>query len=81
MPIAPISRRGMRTERTCITVSVPGTSEKSKAPATESLSSSVESRSARSPAWGSWTQKAVKIGNSSASGPPLPMERPRAERP
>ena len=38
-------------------------------------------RSTASPGCGSWIQKAVKIGNSSGSGPPVPIARPRAERP
>ena len=38
-------------------------------------------RRTRSPGCGSCTQKAVKIGNSSAPAPAVPIASPRAERP
>ena len=81
IPTLSRSRRGKRTLRTCITVAVPGSIVKSKAPATELLSSSALMCSTRSPGCGSCTQKAVKIGNSSGPAPAVPIAKPRAERP
>ena len=81
MPAEAISRRGNRTASIRIAVTGPGSMRKSKAPATDSLSSSACRRSAPSPARGSCTQKLLKIGNSSGSGVAVPMARPRADRP
>ena len=81
IPASSMSIRGKNTLSTSITVVSPGRTVKRNAPAVLRLSSRAWITMVPTPGCGRSSQKARNSGNSSGCGVPVPIARPRADRP